>query len=169
MTWINWKTIATSGASLIILGAGTLGVQKTRAEWTGYRAVCAQVQELAENQQQMQAQQKILQQISRDIAALKIASATVTGNARVRGNGGDVYMVVNQLGKAENYAKEKRARVTNLSSEDSPSIVVSITGTFRNTDENYLVQLSTKAGDRLGIAVGTVAKVRLEPVGETGK
>jgi len=164
--WINWKTIATTAASLIIIGLGTASVNKVRAAWVEYRDIvaCVRTHMSPEQQQQAAQQAQVLKQIAKDIEQIKVLGATVTELARVQvADSPDVFMQVNTMGRAELYTKAKRARVTNLSSKDSPSIVVTVDGSFRNTDENYLVLLSKRAAALLGIQSGQ-AKIRLEPV-----
>ena len=164
--WINRKTIATSIASLLIIGFGTASVNKVWAAWTEYRDVVAYVRMQMSPEAQARAIQdaQVLKQIAKDIKDIKLAALTVTGLARVQvADTTDVLMQINTMGRADQYTKAKRARITNLSSEDSPSIIVSVDGTFRNTDENYLVLLSKRAAALLGIRSGQ-AKIRIEPV-----
>lgn len=165
--WINWRTILTSIVSLIVIGLGTASFNKVRAAWIEYREIVTSVRTHTSPEEQVKAAQnaQVLEQIAKDIKQIKVTGMTVTGFARIQNvETAEVFMQINTMGRAEIYVKAKKARVTNLSSEDSPSIVVLVNGVFRNNDENYLILLSKRAADLLGISAGQMVKVRIEPI-----
>lgn len=161
--WVNITGIVTA-IVLAILGVAWGGVSGAYRE---YRFVVAQAYAYSADQAQAKQNQQILQQIARDVADIKRDAATMVGRAKVLTDGAaEVVMLINESSKAILYLKHGRARVTNLSSEDTPTITVKVGGTFRNTQEDILVMLSHKAADMLGITEGQTVKIRLEPMPE---
>ena len=102
---------------------------------------------------------KVISQIER----LDYRSRTLTGTASVGDFDGESIVQINILGEAaDDYEKAEKMRVTNLSSPDSPSIVVKIEGSFRTDNRTHLIRLSRTAASKLDIRGS--AKVRIEPV-----
>ena len=55
------------------------------------------------------------------------------------------YIQVNVSGRAARYAKEVRARVTNITNESHPSYILPIKGTYSEPNPEYIVRVSQKA------------------------
>ena len=100
----------------------------------------------------------MIQQIDR----LNYRAMTFTGTAQVGDFDGEPTVQINLLGDASGYDGAAKIRVTNLSSPDSPSLVVKVEGNFRNENATYLIRLSRSAASKLDIRGR--AKVKLEPV-----
>lgn len=160
--WINWKTIVTT----IVLAAATLGWTKTIQEVQAYQELKKEVQANTEQRKQMMEQMIILKQVAVDVAGIKKSILTVTGKALVRDFGDDACLRINTSGRAEAYAKMKRARITNLTSAEMPSVVVKVEGTFVNQDANMLAIISQHAGSLIDVEPGQSVNIRVEPVEE---
>lgn len=110
-----------------------------------------------QQQQQIRTTQDMLHKII-------INMNTIMGKGHVQSNGmSDSCLRVNLVSKAKGYVDYKEAKVTNLSDLDTPSAVIKISGTFRNPDPDYLVELSSSAG-RLISVEGDEFDVLIEPV-----
>jgi hypothetical protein len=164
--WINWKTISTGIAMAIIgtLYSGVVG--KTTGAYLEYRETVALVHShmAPEEQERAKRNEAMLKQITKDIQDIKKASLTVAGYARVGTDARELYVMVNAISRAGQYTKAQRVRVTNLSSPDAQSVILKIRGTFSNNDESYLILVSRRAAEVLGISRDQQARIRIEPV-----
>ena len=164
MKYVNWISISTAVVSLMVIGILTQGWNRACAEYSEFQTMKVEVQASREQRIQMQQTVKVLEKIASDVTSIKKSVMTVTGRMTIR-NFSDVACVrINVAGRAAEYANKTRARVTNLSSLEMPSVVVKIEGTFRHADADYLGVLSKHAADLID-AVGNV-NVRVELVEE---
>lgn len=164
--WVNWKSILTSIASLIMIGLLTTGWRTASAEYTTYKAMKVEVQASSQQIKQMQQQQIILKQIAEDVAGIKKNVMTVTGRAMVRDFGDTACLRINTKSRAAMYADMDRARVTNMSSSEMPSVVVKIEGKYQDADENFLAIMSARAGSLIDALPNRNVAIRIEPVEE---
>lgn len=91
-------------------------------------------------------------------------SQTLLGKAKINDFDTEAVMQINQLGNASGYEEAERARVTNVSSADSPSIAVKIEGRFRSDDPEVLVRLSKQAAQKLGAGAASTIRIKIEPI-----
>jgi hypothetical protein len=164
MKYINWKTILTSFVSLILIGLLTAGGNRVAAEYLDFKQMKTEVAEQSQQMKQMKEQTIILRKMADDVAGIKKNILTVTGKATIRDFCTDACVRINTSGKAAAYAKMDRARITNLTSSEMPSVIVKIEGTFMRSDENDLVILSNKAGSLLDAKQNVSLSIRIEPV-----
>ena len=166
--WVNWVTISTTVASLIVVGALTAAFNPVRAEVVEYRTMKREIQTQQQVREQIQQQMKeqtiILRRVAEDTAVMKKDMLTVIGRAVVRDMGEGACLRVNGLSLASKYGSMTRVRITNLTSVEMPSAVMRIEGVFQNSDENWLATLSIHAGRLVDAQSGVSIKVRLEPV-----
>ena len=166
--WINWKTITGTIITVVVGAAATGSLNKVKAAYTDYQWVVASVHShmSVEEQARAQRQETLLKQIASDIQELKKTSLTVIGLAKVGTDLNEPYIMVNASSKAAQYSKMERARITNLVSEEHQSLVLRIRGVFNSSDENYIILVSKRAADMLGMSPGVITKVRIEPTGK---
>lgn len=163
--WINWKTILTSAAGLIVTALLTGAGVKMKAEYATYQDVKKEVAQNKMAHAEFQETSKIIKQMAGDVAAIRKQMMTVTGKAVVRDLEGRC-MQVNVTGRAGAYAKIDRARITNMSSVEMPSVVVKIEGTFTHADENNVAIISKQVGNLIDAKPGAPFNIRIEPVEE---
>jgi len=149
--------------SLIVIALLTSGFRKVQAEYQTYQSMKVEVQATQQMRQQIEQQTIILRRVADDTAAMKRDLLTVTGRAVIRDIGNDTCLRVNSLSRAAKYANMEKARITNLTSSEMPSVVVQIEGTFQNADESWLATLSQHAGKLIDARAGESIKVRIEP------
>lgn len=164
MKYVNWITISTSIVSLILIGLLTAGWHKASAEYSEFQLMKTEVQVGKEHRMQMQQAVKVWDQIAIDVAGIKKNMMTVTGRATVRNFGEIACLRINSMSRAALYAKLEKARVTNMSSAELPSVVVKIDGVFQHADENYLAIMSKHAASLIDADAGTSVNIRIEPV-----
>lgn len=161
---INWWTVL---QGLVAAGAlavcGWVGTQGKRV-YAEHKVSYAH-SEQAQAEKQIARQQVILDQIAGDVAVIKKQTMTVVGNAKIIA-GDESYMLINTTGKAAQYAEQKKARVTNIGHADALSVLIQITGTLRNENENNIAVLSKKAAMLLGEPAAAFMRVRIEPEGK---
>lgn len=170
MKWINWKTIGTSLVSLILIGLATAGWNGAKG-WTNDKT--GRIEKLetqvaamprADDIRQMQ---KALEQLTAQVSINNRIILTVTGRARIQQTDGESCCIrINTRSRAANFADFREAKITNLSHPDTPSTVVDIRGTFRNSDSNYIAVLSREAASLIEASAAGTIDIRIEPIEE---
>jgi hypothetical protein len=166
--WINWKNVITAVACSAALGlASWLWLNASRV-YAEHKEVVAFERTHAEEEQAQKAiarqQSVLLEQIAKDVTQIKQNSMTVFGITRLA-SGDGTFVMVNTTGAAAQYMLQKRCRVTNLQNTLLLSVVVDITGQFRNENESLVLLISKKAASLLGTDSGAM-RVRIEPISE---
>ena len=160
--WDAWwgKLVAAFAgvAALWLFGIMGFALERGKAIWNLPETVQKQAIVLSEYQQLGKKLDTVIQQIDR----LNYRAMTFTGTGQVGDFDGEPTVQINLLGEASGYDGAEKLRVTNLSSPDSPSLVLKVEGNFRNENASYLIRLSRSAASKLDIR-GT-AKVKIEPV-----
>ena len=156
--WINWKSVSSTIAGAIILAMIGFGWKKASAEYAFYV-------DLKERSPGFASQQDVMQ-MQRALEELTFEIRTVSGWARVQESNSvsECCMRINTSSVAAKYANEEKARVTNLSHPDRPSTVVNISGTYRNSDREYLAVLSELAGNRIEAEKNSQIDIIIQPI-----
>lgn len=157
-------SIAMAVVTAAVLGLCTAGWNKVAAEYKSFKSLQARAPEFVTGED-IKTLGEAIQQMSIDFKQFKQISLTVFGRARVLNDtAGECYIRINTAGRGSNYIGSPKARITNLSNEDTPAIEVPITGTFRNAEADYIAVLSRLAGSRIEARPGAWIDIKLEPI-----